>query len=318
LFALNPTGAYVAGCEISSSTIRLVLADLEGNRIGKWRSRLPTLETPVRVIETLANGIEELMSRHSIPMEKLLGICAAVPGITEADTGRVSAPHLKQWNNVPLKALLEDRIRVHSIVENDVNLSALGEHVEGVAKNEDNFVYLSVGEGVGAGIFISGELYRGRRGTAGEIGYMQVPGTQRSMPLRSATGSLEDAVGRRGIEGAWVQGHASKRGRRLRAEQILELADSGDEKAADIVETCAAILADVVANISVLLDPSMIVLGGAIGTSALLFSRVLDRHEKNDLARPILVTSQLAEDGALIGAIKLALEHVESTLLDFA
>jgi hypothetical protein len=62
----------------------------------------------------------------------------------------------------------------------------------------------------------------------------------------------------------------------------------------------------------------MIVLGGGIGTSALLFSQVLDRHEKNDLARPILVTSQLGEDGALIGAIKLALEHVESTLLDFA
>jgi glucokinase len=269
-------------------------------------------------VDALGDGIAALLLKHSISPKKLLAICAAAPGITEAESGRVSAPHLKLWNDVPLKSLLEDRIKVHSIVENDVNLSALGEHVEGVTQNEDNFVFLSVGEGVGAGIFINGGLYKGRRGTAGEIGYMQVPGTKRSTPLKYSTGSLEDVVGRRGIERAWAHVHSSKGSPKLKVEQILDLAASGSKEAADVIQTCAVILADVVANVSVLLDPSMIVMGGPIGSAAPVFSQVLDLHDKNNLAHPSLVISRLGEDGALIGAIKLALEHVEQTLLEFS
>jgi glucokinase len=317
LFAVNPKGAYVAGCEISSLGIRCVIADLEGSHVAQLDVPLPTNQSPPRVIGALAKVVNRLLSKHSIARSKLQCICIAAPGMTDLKSGRVvSAPHLAAWTDVPLKELAEDRLKVHSIIENDVNLSAYGEHFDGAAKDETDFVFLMIGSGVGAGIFINGELYRGRRGTAGEIGYMQVPGAERSLSLKNATGSLEEAVGTRGIETAWLKVQMNKSKERLSADQILKLAVSGDARAWDVAQGCATILADAVANVSVLLDPSMIVLGGPIGMAPAIFSEVLKRHEKNDLARPSLVISQLGADAALFGAVRLALEHVELSLLD--
>jgi predicted NBD/HSP70 family sugar kinase len=209
--------------------------------------------------------------------------------MTDLKSGRVvSAPHLAAWTDVPLKELAEDRLKVHSIIENDVNLSAYGEHFDGAGKDETDFVFLMIGSGVGAGIFINGELYRGRRGTAGEIGYMQVPGAERSLSLKNATGSLEEAVGTRGIETAWLKVQMNKSKERLSADQILKLAASGDARAWDVAQGCATILADAVANVSVLLDPSMIVWADRSGWPRLYFRRFLSGMRKTILRGHLL------------------------------
>ena len=102
------------------------------------------------------------------------------------------------------------------------------------------------------------------------------------------------------------------------AHQILALASDGHPGAVEIRDSIAAILSDVIINISVLLDPSMIVLGGEIGRSPALFSTVLKRVQQNDFARFTLVTSHLGKDAALTGAVKLALETAETRgLLNF-
>jgi glucokinase len=321
LLSLNPECAYVGGLEITSSDIRVALANLDGSRIGNWTSRLPSNSTPEKVVEALDHGLDKLLTHHSIPRSRLYAVCAAAPGITDLKKGSVvSAPHLEAWENIPLKQLLEETFGVPAVIENDVNLRALGERMVGAARGQDDFVFLWVDKGVGAGIFVDGKLHRGADGSAGEIGYMRVPGAPRATLSIHHTGSLEDSLGQKGLEEAWRQMHpANGKGnlKILTAHQILEMASDGHPEAGEIRDMIAAILSDVIINISVLLDPSMIVLGGDIGRSPALFGTVLKRMQQNDLARFMLVASHLGKDAALTGAVKLALETAELDLLNF-
>jgi glucokinase len=321
LLSLNPECAYVAGLEITSSDVRVALVNLEGSRVGNWTSRLPSKSTPAKIVEALNHGVDKLLTHHSIPRKKLYAVCAAAPGITDLRAGIVvSAPHLEKWEDIPLKQLLEETFRVPAIIENDVNLSALGERMEGAARGQDDFVFLWVDKGVGAGIFVDGKLHRGAIGSAGEIGYMRVPGTPAATLSIHHTGSLEDALGQKGLEEAWRQMHpvnGKGKEKTVTAQEILSLASAGHPEAVQIRDTIAAILSDVIINISVLLDPSMIVLGGEIGRSPALFGTVLKRVQQNDIARFMLVASHLGKDAALTGAVKLALETAESGLLNF-
>lgn len=107
----------------------------------------------------------------------LKSIAAGAPGITDVNEGIVIATsYLMGWRDVPLRALLEDALHIPAAVDNDVNLAAIGESWCGAAKDEQNFVFLAIGTGIGAGIVLNGSPYRGTNWAAGEIGYMLVPG----------------------------------------------------------------------------------------------------------------------------------------------
>ena len=319
--SLNHACVYVAGLEITDSRIGVALADLEGNRIGQWSSRSPSQKTPEKVVWTLVTRVERLLKQHSIPKRKLYAICASAPGITDIKTGNlIFAPFLKDWGDIPLRKLLEDAFEIPVIVENEANLHALGERAYGAAKGEDHFVFLEVGSGVGAGIFINGMLYKGATGSAGEIGYMQVPGAPRGPFSTHLAGPLEQVAGGKGMEATWRE--ISKNmpaGEPVTAADILAFAEAGDVVATQVIETTARALCDVIANISVLLDPTMVILGGPIGCSQVLFDAVSRQLQlqKHDVDRITLRLSHCGEDAALLGALKTALETAETRLLSF-
>jgi glucokinase len=319
--SLNQGYVYVAGLEINDSGIRVALADLQGNRIAQWSSRLPSRKTPEKVVQTLVAGVERLLKQHSIAKRRLYAICTSAPGITDVNTGNlIFAPFLKDLGDFPLRQLLENAFEVPVVVDNESNLHALGERAYGAAKGEDHFVFLEVGNGVGAGIFINGMLYRGATGGAGEIGYMQVPGAPRGPFSTQLPGTLERVAGGKGMEETWRQ--LSKNGRARKsatAADILAFAEAGDRVAVQVIETAAKALCDVIANISVLLDPTLIVLGGPFGSSRLLFNAVSRQLQlqKHDSGRIRLRLSLCGKDAALLGAVKTALELAETRLLNF-
>lgn len=319
LLSLNPQCAYVVGIDMTYSSLALVLADLEGKQIEKWSSDLSSLKTPEKVVKTLAAVVGKLLERHSIAKKKLYAVCVAMPGVVDTKTQNITAtPFLQGWEHLPLQRMLESSFGVLSIVENESNLSALGERTFGVAKGQDNFVFLSLEKGIGAGIFIRGHLYSGANGGAGEIGHMQIPGTPRGPLAAHLPGSLEHVVGAKGIEQRWrnVAGHGGGR-RPPRAEEILDLAKSGDEIATEVIEATARMLSDAIVNISVFLDPAMIVFGGRLGRSQILFERILGqlRMRQYDFERTQLCLSCLDENAAMLGALKIALEAAETSLL---
>jgi glucokinase len=318
--SLNHGYVYVAGLEIKDSGVRVALADLQGNRIGQWSSRLPSRNTPEKVVRTLVAGVERLLRKHSIAKRKLYAICTSAPGVTDINTGNlIFAPFLKEWGDFPLSKLLERAFEVPVIVDNESNLYALGERAYGAAKGEDHFVFLEVGNGVGAGIFINGMLYRGATGSAGEIGYMQVPGAPRGPFSTRLPGTLERVAGGKGMEETWRQLSRKPARKPVTAADILAFAAAGDVLAVQVVESAAKALCDVIANISVLLDPTLIVLGGPFGCSQLLFDAVSRQLQlqKHDSGRIRLRLSLCGKDAALLGAVKTALGVAETRLLNF-
>ena len=317
MIAFNSSRGVVAGVDLGGSTVRLAFADLDGKIQGRWSLSTRGQRTPERIVEVIESGLRNILEQAQVPKSKLLAIGLGAPGITDVQAGMVvSAPHLSGWQNVPLRELLESKLKVPAVIENDVNAAAVGENWTGSARGVPSFVFLAIGTGIGAGIFINNELYHGSNWAAGEVGYLLVPGAPSSRIALEKPGALESAIGGNAIERRWREvsnGHSGSR--HLRATEIFELAANGNAEARALLESSAEILAHAVTNIALLLNTSVVVLGGAIGTSEPLLRATREIVERNDFARPQLVISRLGADAQLHGAIRLALDRVEASIL---
>jgi glucokinase len=307
----NASHGYVVGADIGGSNIRLALADLKGAVIGRWSVLLRTERNPKAVVDKVSAGISQLRQQHKVPLKKILQIAAGAPGITDVAAGRVlSAPNLIGWNDVPLRDLLQNKTHIAATIENDVNLGALGESWCGAAQNVANFVFLSIGTGAGAGIVLNGTLHHGATWSAGEVGYMMIPGLPDDPPSTDRPGALESAIGGHGIEQSWIRETGATEA--LRATDIFDLALAGDRKAREFLNRAADHLAMAVTNLSLVLDLSLVVLSGGTGGHPGLLQAVQRRLERNQFARPTLLLSDLNGEAQLCGAICLALRTAEA------
>ena len=321
LLRFNSKAGYVAGVDIGTSLVRIAIADLDGEIAGKANIATHSQSTPDHVVSLIATGIRKLQTHHKVPAKKLLAVAVGVPGITDVQKGIVlSAPILPQWQSVPLRDILANKVGTRTVIENDVNLAALGEGRWGIARGVKNFVFLTVGSGIGAGIFINGHLYHGADWAAGEIGYLYVPGTDESPLAILKPGPLEGMIGARAIENAWrnfggQDGESREQRPVLGGGAILDLAEKGDPAAGRVLQQTARILADAITNICVVLNPSLVVLGGRVGSRPALFKATNSIIECNEFCRPRVVVSTLATEAAVLGAVQLALNVAEQKIL---
>ena len=322
LLRFNDTFGYVAGVDFGETAVRVVLADLKGKVIGKWVGPIHGNSTPKHVAALVMRGIRQLELHYRVPAKKLMAVAAGAPGITDSRAGVVfSAPNLKGWQDVPLRHILQHCVGVPVAIENDVNLGALGESWSGAARGVRNFVFIAIGTGIGAGIFVNGALYHGSDWAAGEIGYLCVPGTEQTRLAIHRPGPLESVIGGRGIERMWQmsrngsQGRAPAKPRRLKATEIFDLAQSGDSQASRVLSQTARILASAIGDVSVILNTSQVVLAGHVGLHPALFEATRRILERNEVARPRLELSTLGQDAQLYGAVWLALKTAEQQVL---
>ena len=313
LIEFNGEHAFLVGVDIGGTYLRIALADLSGKIRGRWLRELTAARTPKVVTDLVTVGIHEICEQAGVPEKKILELAVGAPGITDVRSGRVlSAPNLTGWHDVPLRDLLREKTGIPTTVENDVNLAALGEHWCGIAREVNDFVFLAVGTGVGAGIMMNGHLHHGANWSAGELGYLMIPGLPHNALSVDRLGALESAIGGRNIERAWRERNSTKNGvRSLRASQILQLGEKGDRAARELLENSAEHLAVAITNMHLVLDVSLVVLGGGVANDALrkLTSLYLSR---NEFARPKLVLSSLGADAQLMGAVRLALLAAEA------
>jgi DNA-binding transcriptional ArsR family regulator len=161
----------LAGVDISAGRIRFLLTDLNGQHLGSVDTSLPRQSaTPRAVCAHIGETIRSLLRKHKQKPEQLLAVVAGVPAITNVEEGIVLAiSTLKGWRRVPLRTLLEKEFACPVLIENDTNLAAQGERYCGAARGEDNFVFISIGEGegVGSGIVLNGKIYHGSQWSAG-------------------------------------------------------------------------------------------------------------------------------------------------------
>jgi glucokinase len=322
MLRFNAQYGYVAGVDIGGTRVRMMLADLNGKPVAEWNTHMEEQQkTPRGVVELVHVGLDHMVAQAGLP-GRVLHLTAGAPGITDVKRGVVlAAPNLAGWNDVPLRMLLERELSISAEVENDTNLAAVGEHAEGVASGIDNFVFLAMGTGVGAGIYLRGALHQGATWSAGEVGYLPVTGAPRQRVLMRETGQLERIIGGPGIEARWKTllrqdgALASDDLLELRASQIFDLAERGDKRADEILQSTARILADALSMIALMYNPELVVLGGGVGSHPALCSATIQYLQDNDFALPLLRSSSLGTRAQLFGAVSVSLAAAEQKLL---
>jgi len=243
------------------------------------------------------------MRQADISPDRLIAVGAGAPGAVEFDKGVVTeAPNLRNWSRVPMREILERALGVPTIVENDVNLAILGERWRGAAKGHPTCVYITVGTGIGAGFMVDGVLHRGHHFMAGEIAFMcmgpqyvdsGVAGCLESLASLKALAERSPRIGRRD------KAHA--------VAGLLEAAQDGDRAARKAVEEAALLIGMAVANLAVVVDPSLIVLAGAMVTqSELLVHEVRRVVSRVVPATPEIVVSALGKEAPLWGCLLVA------------
>lgn len=319
ILRFNAASGCVAGVEITRNLIRFLLTDLSGSELARTETSINrSKSTPREICRQIAKVLWSLLREGKLARKQLLRCTVGVPAIANVDTGSVLAfSALRKWNNVPLGPMLKRELKCPVVVENDTNLAAEGEFHCGAAAGEKDFVFITIGEGVGAGIFLDGRIYRGSQWSAGEIGYLRVPSVSRDHPAIHRYGKLEKALSASGIfrawcASAWAQSH---RARANGAADVWDLATAGNAAAKRILRQRATILADVIVDLALILNPKLILLGGEVGNHPALLHDVKALLEGSEFARVRLALGSLGASAVLKGAVSIALEPAIDGLL---
>jgi glucokinase len=315
--------------QITASSLILLLTDLSGDKLDHAEVSLAGKSTtPEAICHLIGDELHRLLTKHKKARKQLLVMVVAVPAIANVNDGIVvSITTLEGWRSVPLRTLLSNLVDCLVIIENDTNLAAAGERFGGSAQIEDNFILVNIGANVSAGIILNGEIHHGAQWSAGEIGYLRLPSVSGKHPALYDFGDLEYILTSSGIDKSWREEAGSKTipktisdndgagSTESSALAVLDLALAGNSRAKNIIEHRAVILSDIIINLSLILNPALILLGGSIGSHPALFNSVQKQLEQCEFAVTKVAVASLADTAALWGAIAIALDAIPLVLL---
>ncbi len=293
-----PDAALVLGLDFGARFLRGAICNLSGEIRARQDVELAGADA-ARALEIAAELTPRLIESCALGADAIDGAVVGVPGVVGAGGDRVAlAESIRGLEGMRIGSELESRLSVRVKVENDVNLAALGEQWRGVARGVEDFVFLSVGTGLGAGLVLGGELHRGRHGAAGEVDYALGAG-------------LEDASDPcAGALSAFAERRAAEPGARteLRAPfdvpSIFAAARAGDALAREVVEEEARRISRNVAPVAAVADVELVVIGGGIGANGdLLLAPIRELLERYLPYPPRVEVSSLGDAAVLSGAL---------------
>jgi predicted NBD/HSP70 family sugar kinase len=266
---------------------------------------------PDEALSCLCAMIDELLQADRPQGQRVCGIGIGAPALTLSHDGILTWSPSLGWRDLPLKDILVERFNLPVFVENDVNLSALGELEFGAGQGVRNLVCVSVGSGIGAGIIIDGALYRGHNQIAGELGYLP-PGVEFLRRKYERFGALESLASGTGIAARGRQILMDEQGTAcpdLSAEDVFAAARRQEPWAVHLMRETVDYLSLAIAGVGALLAPEVIVLGGSVARAAdLLIEPILANLDGVIPFVPRLVGSPLGFRAAAMGAIVLVLK----------
>lgn len=327
----NPDAAYVIGVDVGGTKLAGALADLAGNvRVG---AEIPTPRSGAEaLLVEVARLARRLADDFGVPWSRVAAVTVGTPGVENPDGTIRLADNIPGLGSVPLASRLQEMLETAVQVENDVNLAALGEMEEGAAQACDTFALLALGTGLGAALVIDGNLARGSRGAAGEVGYLPI-GADPGSPEARRRGAFEVAAAGSGLTALLAAELQSGPGTpagddtptgddnptgdgnlglsaQSTARDIYEAAARGDDRARRAVERQAELVAHAVLTIGCLIDPELVVLGGGIGANPLLQEMLGASLERIMPWRVPVELSALGPRSGVIGAIHHARRSV--------
>jgi predicted NBD/HSP70 family sugar kinase len=314
LYELNARAGWVVGIDVGRAWVRAALADLTGEIVAR-RDERARVRSSHALISQLGEIAHALADEAGLRWRQVTFATIGSPGVFHPEIGQVALAHsLPGWGRQGLVEAVQRELGAKMAFENDVNLAALGEQWRGLGKGVENFVYLHVGTGVGIGLVLNGELYRGNTGGAGEVGYLPLAGTDPRDPESRRRGAL-DAIA--GASGVVAEARRLGMSPPLTAKKVFAWARRGDGVAARVVAEEAKRIALAVAAVVSVIDPELVVLGGGIGANGDLLLEPVER-ELAALSpfRPRIEVSALREEATLNGAVWMALQAAQDHLFD--
>lgn len=314
-YTVSQQAGFVVGSDIGGSNLRVAAVDLFGEPICDLKE--PTTKggnraLGMQVLEMVNEAIDQAGAAHGRP----LALAISTPGIIDQSTGRVTslAYNVAPEGGFDPLEVIRDRLDIPVLVENNVNLAAVGERWFGLARGVSTMVFISIGAGIGMGIVIDDHVVRGAHGAAGEIGYLPLAG-EPFHPRHRLHGGLEDEIGAAGIVASFNMGRAAGDPELSAVHEVFELAADGNAAARGVVDHVAARLGIAIATVCAMLDPELVVLGGGIGSSPLLLSPVRGAAASLVPITARIETSLLGDRAALQGAVAVALQAARGSLL---
>ena len=313
LLKINSKAVYMIAVDLGGENgIRVALMDLSYDIVKeKFGPKIESLNSR-RLKKSLNVILKDFIKEINISKEKILSICIGVPGIINIKLKKVTVAPYLNWE-ISLEDLTLREIGIPITLENDVNLMALGERVKGIAQEIENFVFVGERTGIGAGIITNGKLYTGANNAAGEVGYLLID-TRYAHRSNRDFGCLEKLASYKVI----VEKARKKLGKNIRAIDIFKMASVGDSVALKIVKETLKYLAYGIGNISCVLDPELVIIGGGISFLPQRFLEEIKMNIKEIIPFvPKIEFSKLGEGGVLIGAAVKVLEPLKKRGLVF-
>jgi glucokinase-like ROK family protein len=304
----------------------VVLTDFVGQIVWRHLQEVDPNESQEAIIAYALDLVDQARAVSLAQEMRLLGLGLVLPGMVDVRKGvLLFSPNL-QWRNVALGRIFSDHVGVRVFVDNDASAGALGEHLFGVARQAQSFIFLTAGVGLGGGLFLNGDLYRGVGGIAGEIGHISVT-MDRSRPCRCGNRGCWETFGNQYSLIARVQallevGRSSliprfmtKQHASLNLSIITQAADAGDAVALEALAETGAVIGVGVANLINIFNPELVVVGGAMSTAGhhLLppIKKVVKERALAEMLRQVqIVLSAFGPDASVMGAVALVVEAI--------
>lgn len=257
MLALNPRGGFVIGIKLMEGHAIGALTDLNAAILAKDSIALADkrVETSVEMLSILVN---RLVQNSGIRKKQLLGVGIGLAGVVDFTHGIVRQNPFFGWRNIELGDLLGTRLQVPVFIDNDVNTLTLSERWLNQGQPEDNFILITVGRGIGMGIVINGQVYRGKAGGAGELGHTLV---DPAGPLCDCgrRGCLESLVSDRAL----VAQVAQATGKEISdLDEVIRLAAAEQGDAISVLAQAGTLLGMQMANLVNIFDPKLIIISG--------------------------------------------------------
>lgn len=306
------TTSQVIGIDFGGTSVKLAV--VEGETLLTDTHRIPTqeFESPDHLIERISRVVAEIREQH--PSVSAIGV--GVPGAVNFSTGMTyNLTNVKGWSEVPLRDILAEESGLPTVIDNDANCMAYAEWKFGAARGCSHAVCVTLGTGVGGGLILNNQLFRGANYAAGEIGQMSIDLNGVPGPYGN-TGALERYIGNRQITGMAAEIYR-QRGEEVPAvhtpEALAEMAGKGDPVALEVWTKVATCLGFSLMSVVYLLNPEAIVIGGGVSEAGALLFDPLKKTLKNSLTAECfdhlrIVPARFGNTAGMIGSSAMASE----------
>lgn len=329
LLEINAEIGYVIGVDIGATSIDVAIANFKGEILDHYGTDADIKEGPIAILQLMMDIIADLQIKNNIDKNRFVSMAIGVPGPVDVNNGLVkSAPLMPNWNDFPIIDFIYSKMpNIKIVIDNDFNIMARGEYYSGIGKNNDLFIFVKIGTGIGAGIFMKGEVFRGHTGSAGQIGHISVDwngpkcncGVNKGCVSAMAAGP---AITEKALEAVkenkseFLAKRFVENNNSISAKDVGDALAVGDQAAIEIINDSGTLIGLALSSLVNILNPGLIVLGGGITKSGnLLLSSI--RQTVLTRALPFstrylrIEYSTLGDKAGVTGAVILAIKNIE-------